>query len=139
MAFVDAQGRFLLEGLADARYRLRALQDGLPLAALEGVTPGEEVELRAGRSARGSTLRVRVLDARGSPRSGVEIDGGPFRGALTDEEGRVEAPGVLEGDYQLRLRAAACAAAGLVAHVGPAEGELPLELEYRLRSDCQLQ
>lgn len=139
VAFVDEQGRFRLEGLADARYRLRAVRDGLMLAALEEVTPGEEVELRASRDARGSTLRVRVLDARGEPQIAVQIDGGPFRAEFTDEQGWVEARRVLSGDYSLRVSTGRCAAAGLVAKVSPAAGDQVSELEYRLSSDCQLQ
>lgn len=105
----DAQGRFAFEQLAAAEYSLRAIRDERELATLALARPGDEVELRADTSARGSSLTVEIVDADGAPIAGARIDGGPWRAALSDARGRVQASAVLPGSYTVRVRATDCA------------------------------
>ena len=106
---VDAQGRFAFEQLAAAEYSLRAIRDERELATLALARPGDEVELRAELSARGSALTLEIVDVDDEPIAGARIDGGPWRAALSDAEGRVEASAVLPGSYTVRVRATDCA------------------------------
>ncbi|PRP97640.1 hypothetical protein ENSA5_31460 [Enhygromyxa salina] len=105
---VDESGSFVLSGLGDGRYRLRVVRDGRELATADDVAPGDEIELRAEVPARGVTLGIKVTAADDRPMAKVRVDGGPFRGAWTDDEGYVAAASVLPGRYTLRLRAAKC-------------------------------
>lgn len=106
---VDEQGRFSFVHLAEAEYSLRALRDERELATHAVARPGDEIELRSELPARGSALTVEIVDADGEPIAGARIDGGPWRAALSDAEGRVEASAVLPGSYTVRVRAADCA------------------------------
>jgi hypothetical protein len=106
---VDARGRFAFEQLAAAEYSLRAIRDERELATLALARPGDDIELRADTSARASALTVEIVDADGDPIAGARIDGGPWRAALSDARGRVEATAVLPGSYTVRVRATDCA------------------------------
>ncbi|HVI01619.1 MAG TPA: carboxypeptidase-like regulatory domain-containing protein [Enhygromyxa sp.] len=106
---VDAHGRFEFAHLAPAEYSLRAIRDERELATVTLARPGDEVELRSDLSARGSALTLEIVDADGQPIVGARIDGGPWRAAISDAEGRVEASAVLPGSYTVRVRAADCA------------------------------
>ncbi|PRQ07929.1 carboxypeptidase-like regulatory domain-containing protein [Enhygromyxa salina] len=110
-------GQFALAGLAQARYRLRAVRDGRELGILASVSPGDEVELNVEQPARGVTLELLVLHASGRPADGVRVDGGPFVGGGTDHEGHLAAADVAPGDYTLRLRAAECSVVRAVVEV----------------------
>lgn len=105
----DAEGRFSFEHLAQAEYSLRAIRDERELATLALARPGDTVELRSDLTAPASALTVEIVDADGEPIAGARIDGGPWRAALTDSDGRVEASAVLPGSYTVRVRAADCA------------------------------
>jgi hypothetical protein len=104
----DARGRFSFDDLADAEYSLRAIRDERELATIPLARPGDEVELRSDLSAQGSALTLEIVDAEGEPIAGARIDGGPWRAALSDAQGRVEASAVLPGIYTVRVRAADC-------------------------------
>ncbi len=95
---------FELAGLGEGAYELRALQDGVELAFAEGIVAGEEVELVGGLPASGVELRLQIVDRNGRPVAGVLVDGGPFVGEESDEEGEIGAGEVLPGAYSLRLR-----------------------------------
>lgn len=85
---------------AQGGYRLRAIQDGVELATLEDASAGDDVRLRGERIAHGPDLVIEVDGAMAD----VHVDGGPFRDARTDMEGRVRADDVMPGHYALRLR-----------------------------------
>jgi hypothetical protein len=106
---VDAEGRFEFASLAEGEYSLRAIRDERELATLAVARPGEQVELRSDQSAPGSAVTVEIVDADGEPVSGARVDGGPWRAALSDADGRVEASAVLPGSYTVRVRADGCA------------------------------
>lgn len=102
-AVVD--GVFRLPELGDGAYELRAVQDGVELAAANDVRAGEAVEMVGTRAAAGPTVVVEVVaSSDGRPVPGVSVDGGPFAGAHTDEEGTVQAEDVAPGSYALVLR-----------------------------------
>ncbi|KIG12393.1 hypothetical protein DB30_01515 [Enhygromyxa salina] len=129
-------GRFALTGLAEARYRLRAVRDGRELAVLDSVGAGDEVELRAEQPARGVVLQLRILDGSGSPAPGVRVDGGPFAGGVTDAAGHLEASDVASGSHTLRLRAAGCSVVRAVVEVTPPP--TPARRTLRLPASCDL-
>ncbi|MFO7563058.1 MAG: carboxypeptidase-like regulatory domain-containing protein [Enhygromyxa sp.] len=105
-AELDAEGRFSFDDLAAAaEYSLRAIRDGREIATLTLARPGEEVELRSKLAARGSTLTLEIAGPDGEPIVGARVDGGPWRAAISDVEGRVEAEAVLPGTYTVRVRA----------------------------------
>lgn len=98
-------GSFRLAELGDGTYDLRAVQDGVELATAQGVRAGEEVELIGTRPAAGPGLVVEVVSAAdGRAVAGATVDGGPFAGARTDEEGAVRAADVAPGSYTLVIR-----------------------------------
>lgn len=107
-AEVDAEGRFQFDGLAVAEYSLRAIRDEQEIATFDLARPGEAIELRSRHAARGSTLTIEVVDADGEPIAGIRVDGGPWRAAISDADGRVEATAVLPGSYTVRVRAGEC-------------------------------
>ena len=134
----DTGGHFEFSSLAPARYRLRAVRDGLELASAE-LEPGEKIDLRADRSVAGERLQLRVLDADAQPVADARVDGGPFRAARTDPDGRVEAADVLPDHYELRVRAGECPIERVSVHLAarahsPASG--PQLEELRLPSGC---
>jgi hypothetical protein len=128
-------GRFELRGLADARYRLRAVRDGRELAVLDNVAPGAEVELRADQPARGIALQLEILDASAQPVDGVRVDGGPFTAAMSDHAGRVAAFDVGYGSYTLRVRAGDCEVVRVVVDVTPRQAD-DVQQTLRLPSSC---
>jgi hypothetical protein len=134
-AEVDADGSFSFADLADAHYRIRAIRDGQELAVLDSAAPGDRVELRVERALHGRDLHVEVHDADDLPTPGARVDGGPFRGAKTDEFGRVEAREVLPGRYTLSVRVAGCPVMRASAEVGP-EANSPVHELIRLPADC---
>ena len=128
-------GQFELSGLADARYRLRAIRDGREVASLDSAAPGDQVELRAEQGAGGIALQLEILDASARPVADVRVDGGPFVGAVSDAQGRVEAAEVAAGSYTLRLRAADCSAIRVVVDVTLARAGAMHQV-LRLPSSC---
>jgi hypothetical protein len=94
---------FSFEALGDGPYDLRALQDGVELATLDGAVAGDDVELHGDRIADGPDVIVEVHE-RGRPRADVAVDGGPFRGARTDMHGQVRAERAMPGAYTLLVR-----------------------------------
>lgn len=101
-----SEGAFRLPELGDGLYDLRAVQDGSQLATAEGVRAGEAVEMVGTRAAGGPDVVVEVVGDDGRPVVGASVDGGPFAGAHTDEEGAVRAVDVAPGTYALVIRAA---------------------------------
>jgi hypothetical protein len=134
-AEVDADGSFSFADLADAHYRIRAIRDGHELAVLDSAAPGDQVELRIERALHASDLRVEVRDADDRPTSGARVDGGPFRGAKTDEAGQVEAQDVLPGSYTLSVRVPGCPIVRMGIEV-PADTEAAVHELLRLPADC---
>lgn len=134
-AVVDADGSFSFADLADADYRLRALRDGQELAVLDRAAPGDRVELRVERAVHGRDLHVEIRDADDRPTPGVRVDGGPFRGAKTDEFGRAEAPEVLPGRYTLSVRVAGCPVVRTDVEVGFG-ADAPVHELVRLPAGC---
>jgi hypothetical protein len=132
------QGRFELSGLADARYRLRAVRDGRELAILDGIEPGDEVELRTEQAARGVTLLLKIVDTSEWPVDQVRVDGGPFAGAVSDEQGRVVASDVASGRYVLRLRAWDCPVVRAAVEITPGQ-TTEIHQTLRLPSSCEPQ
>ena len=132
---VDARGRFELTGLGDGDYVLRAIRDSLEIARVVGVPAGERVELRADVARSGAMLRVELVDREGEPVAGARVFGGPFRGQLTDAEGRAEVRGVLEGDYELRVRVGSCAPRR--HRVAVEGGETVVERRLAGPADCE--
>lgn len=100
----DAAGEFALTSLGAGAYELRAIQDGVELARVEAQA-GANVVMRATLAARGPTLELVVRDSETREACmGVRVDGGPFRAARTDAQGKVEALDVLAGPVSLSLR-----------------------------------
>lgn len=98
-------GAFRLAELGDGAYDLRAVQDGVELATAAGVQAGAEVEMIGTRPAAGPTVVIEVVaSSDGRPVPGASVDGGPFVGAHTDEEGTVRAEDVAPGTYALVIR-----------------------------------
>jgi hypothetical protein len=95
-------GTFTLEGLAEGPYAVRAIQDGRELVARPDVAPGTTVALELTTALRDVVLEL--VDEEGSARAGAEVDGGPFRRARADAEGRLRAQRVAPGTYILRIR-----------------------------------
>jgi len=98
-----ADGGFAFESLGAGPYDLRALQDGLELATASRVKPGDDVELVGSQMARGPDIELEITED-GLPVAGVTVDGGPFRGARTDVDGRVRADVAMPGEHMLSLR-----------------------------------
>jgi hypothetical protein len=96
---------FVFESLGTGPYDLRAIQDGVELATASGVWPGDDLELVGRTAASGPDVELEVVED-GLPVAGVGVDGGPFRGARTDVDGRVRARSAMPGEYVLTLRAA---------------------------------
>jgi hypothetical protein len=134
-AEVDAEGSFAFASLADADYRIRAIRDGQELAVLDSAAPGDRVELRVERALHARDLRIEVHDHDDHPTPGARVDGGPFRGAKTDEFGRVEAREVLPGRYTLSVRVAGCPIVRTSAEVG-SEADAPVHQLVRLPAGC---
>jgi len=122
-AAVDEHGRFMLEGLADAEYSLRVIRDERELATLALARPGDELSLRSDHAARGSTLILAIANADGEPIAEARVDGGPWRAAISDTEGVVEATAVLPGIYTVRVRADDCDVVREVLDLEPNVGE----------------
>jgi hypothetical protein len=97
------QEGFAFESLGTGPYDLRALQDGVELATAKGVRPGDDVELVGSHVARGPDIELEITES-GIPVAGVTVDGGPFRGAKTDTDGRVRADTAMPGPCTLSLR-----------------------------------
>lgn len=98
-------GVFRLGQLGEGLYDLRAVQDGVELATAPGVEAGQEVEMVGARAAAGPTLVVEVVaSGDGRPVPGASVDGGPFVGSRTDEDGAVRAADVAPGSYALMIR-----------------------------------
>lgn len=99
-------GEFRLGELGEGAYDLRALQDGVELTRAPEVEAGEHVELVGTRPAGGPALVVEVVrSSDGEAVAGAQVDGGPFAGARTDEDGTVRAEDVAPGRYALVIRA----------------------------------
>ncbi|MDC0715481.1 carboxypeptidase-like regulatory domain-containing protein [Nannocystis bainbridge] len=98
-------GQFSLAELGEGSYDLRVVQDGVELAVSAGHVAGEAVTLVGSVPALGRAVTVAVI-RRGSdlPVVGAVVDGGPFAGARTDEEGTIGAAAVLPGTYTLGVR-----------------------------------
>lgn len=96
---------FVFESLGTGPYDLRAIQDGVELATAARVWPGDDLELVGRSVAVGPDVELLVVED-GLPVAGVAIDGGPFRGARTDIDGRVRARAAMPGDYVLTVRPA---------------------------------
>ncbi|PCC67591.1 Carboxypeptidase regulatory-like domain-containing protein [Nannocystis exedens] len=98
-------GQFSLAELGEGSYDLRVVQDGVELANSSGHVAGETVALVGNVPALGRAVTVAVV-RRGSdePVAGAVVDGGPFAGARTGEEGTVGATDVLPGTYTLGVR-----------------------------------
>lgn len=96
---------FVFESLGTGPYDLRAIQDGVELATAARVWPGDDLELVGRAVATGPDVELLVVED-GLPVGGVAIDGGPFRGARTDVDGRVRAHAAMPGDYVLTVRPA---------------------------------
>ena len=135
---LDEDGGFALRDLGDGGYELRVVRDGLELAATAVAATGDAIAIRSERPARAARLSLRVLGDDGRPRAGVEIAGGPFRAAVSGDDGRVSATDVLPASYQLRVRAPDCGVARVSLLVGgedaPESGTL--ERTIRLGSGC---
>lgn len=134
-AAVDPDGSFSFTQLADANYRIRALRDGQELAVVDRAAPGDRVELRVERALHGRDLHIEVHDDDQHPARGARVDGGPFRGAKTDESGRVEAREVLPGTYTLSVRVAGCPVVRTDVEVGP-EANTPIHELVRVPAGC---
>jgi hypothetical protein len=119
----DAEGRFAFTSLGEGEYSLRAIRDERELATLARARPGEDVELRSDQSARGSAVTVEIVDAADDPVPGARVDGGPWRAAISDADGRVEASAVLPGSYTVRVRADDCAPVRETIVVAPDRAE----------------
>lgn len=107
VARVGEDGTFVLDELGDGPYLLRALQDGLELARVEGLTPAEapaELALTGEGVGDGPDVELTVVDAGGRPVTGATVSGGPFSSARTDEAGRVRARRVVPGPYRVQVR-----------------------------------
>lgn len=100
------EGNFEIDGLGVGEYRLRAIQDGVEIATSAGVA-GDDVELRAERSAAGRGVVITVLGEDGRPVSGALATGGPFSDERTDMKGQVRVENALVGSFVLRVRAGA--------------------------------
>lgn len=94
---------FEIHGLGEGPYAVRAIQDGVELARMENVMPGDDIALRGDHPADGPDV-VLVVQRAGVPVAGVSVEGGPFRGERTDMEGQVRAAQVLPGPLMVRLR-----------------------------------
>lgn len=103
-AVVD--GAFSFNEVGEGGYDLRALQDGVVLATATEVEAGAQLTMVGDRTASGPAL---VLEVRrsddGAAVSGAQVDGGPFAGARTDQDGAVHAEDVAPGSYALVIRA----------------------------------
>ena len=98
------QGRFEVAELASGTYSMRVIQDGVELISREEVEAGSELELKSDIDAGGVRLRLRVVDAAGTPLASIRVDGGPFgRGQATDARGELVAEDVVAGHYRGRL------------------------------------
>lgn len=99
-------GVFRFTEVGEGGYDLRALQDGVVLATATEVEAGEQLTMVGDRRASGPAL---VLELRrsddGAAVSGAQVDGGPFAGARTDQDGAVRAEDVAPGRYALVIRA----------------------------------
>jgi len=103
---VVKDGSFALAELGEGGYDLRVLQDGVTLATATEVDAGTEVTLVGDRPAEGPTLVIEVVRRDGGDGvAGALVDGGPFAGARTDADGRVQAEDVAPGRYALVIRA----------------------------------
>lgn len=134
-AVVGADGAFSFADLADAVYRIRAIRDGQELAAQDRAAPGDRVELRVERALHGRDLHVEVHDDDDHPIPGARVDGGPFRGAKTDESGRVEAREVLAGLHTLSVRVVGCPVVRTDVEIDP-EADTPVHELVRLPAGC---
>lgn len=103
---VVEDGVFRFTEVGEGGYDLRALQDGVVLATATEVEAGEQLTMVGDRRASGPAL---VLELRrsddGAAVSGAQVDGGPFAGARTDQDGAVRAEDVAPGRYALVIRA----------------------------------
>lgn len=98
-------GQFSLAELGEGAYDLRAVQDGIELAASLGHAAGATVELVGQVPAHGHDVVLEVVrSGTDEPIAGAAVDGGPFAGARTDPSGVVRAEGVLPGTYALGIR-----------------------------------
>ena len=98
-----ADGRFTIDGLGEGTYRLRAIQDGVEIAAADAVA-GDAVTMTPTTKAVPKDVVVEVTDA-GRPLPGVLVRGGPFARQTTDADGQVRARRVIPGTYILRIDA----------------------------------
>ncbi|MCH9680187.1 MAG: carboxypeptidase-like regulatory domain-containing protein [Deltaproteobacteria bacterium] len=94
-------GEFSFDTLADGPYTVRAIQDGRELTRQLDVEPGTDVELRLVERQR--DVELVVVNAEGSPRADVQVEGGPFARQRTDAGGRVRATRAIPGTYILRV------------------------------------
>lgn len=130
-ARVDA-GRFSLAELGEGPYDLRAVQDGVELAASPGHSAGETVELIGQVPALGRVVELEVVrSGSDEPVAGAVVDGGPFVGARTDAEGVARAAEVLPGSYALGIRVAGLRSQRRELTV-PASGEEPLAVRVEV-------
>lgn len=105
-ARVDA-GRFSLAELGEGPYDLRAVQDGVELAAAPGHVAGDAVSLVGQVPAIGRVVELEVVRSDTDEAiTGAVVDGGPFVGARTDAAGVARAADVLPGSYALGIRVA---------------------------------
>ncbi len=125
-------GNFEIDGLGDGEYRLRAIQDGVEIATAAGVA-GDDVELRAERSAAGRGIVITVVGEDGRPIAGASATGGPFSDARTDMKGQVRAANALVGSFVLRVRAGA-RQARVDVEIPPGDAEQMIQIQVALPS-----
>ncbi len=104
-AIVEGSG-FRFTAIGEGGYDLRALQDGVVLATATEVEAGAQLDLVGTRTASGPALVIELRRSDdGAAVSGAQVDGGPFSGARSDEDGAVHAEDVAPGNYALVIRA----------------------------------
>ena len=110
---------------------LRVIRDGRELGRFSGLAPGEALDLELEVVAEVVDLELELRGPQGTLASSVRVNGGPFRGAQTDDLGRVEAQEVLPGRYSLWLQAPGCERIRVELEVDPSEAA---SLGARVRS-----
>jgi len=106
----DENGDFALEGLGEGRVRLSVRHDRYLTRSLPEawVRPGEDLDLGLIEMGAGASVFGHVHDARGAPRSGVEVlvsdaTGTTMKSSRTDDEGAYRVRGLAAGHYQVTV------------------------------------
>lgn len=108
-AVSDESGTFLVAGLGDGTYRVRAVAPGFAPTVLDGVEPGTDIgdiELDVGLVVEGH-----VVDRRGSPVVGIMVEAwepapyvyAPEKQTLTDMNGAFRMEGLPVGEWRLEV------------------------------------